>query len=235
MAKRRTTTSAATARSRAKTGPRQALPATGTALTAGRWRLLLVGLIVVLLVGLYVVYQAASKPDVSGPTPRSDYQVGSPGPGAKAPGFTLPAAHGGTVSLADYQGKNVLLYFHEGIGCQPCWDQIRDLETAGADLKAAGVDDLVAITTGPVDLIARKAQDDRLSAVSLADQDLSVSRAYEANKYGMMGNDRDGHSFILVGPDGTIRWRADYGGAPNYTMYVPVQRLLADVRAGDGK
>jgi len=47
-----------------------------------------------------------------------------------------------------------------------------------------------------------------------------------------MGDDRDGHSFILVGPDGTIRWRADYGGAPKYSMYVPVQRLLADLASG---
>lgn len=87
-------------------------------------------------------------------------------------------------------------------------------------------------TTGPVDLIARKVRDDRLTAVNLADLDLAVSRAYEANKYGMMGDSRDGHSFILVGPDGTIRWRADYGGEPKYTMYVPVPRLLADLRAG---
>ena len=45
----------------------------------------------------------------------------------------------------------------------------------------------------------------------------------------MMDTSADGHTFILVGPDGHIRWRADYGGAPNYTMYVPVDRLLADL------
>jgi peroxiredoxin Q/BCP len=48
----------------------------------------------------------------------------------------------------------------------------------------------------------------------------------------MMGAGQDGHSFILVGPDGLIKWRADYGGAPKYTMYVPVSNLLADMRAG---
>jgi peroxiredoxin len=136
------------------------------------------------------------------------------------------------VSLAQYRGKNVLLYFHEGLGCQPCWDQISALEKANADLKTAGIDDLVAITTGPVDLVAQKVTDEHLSTVNLADTDLTVSRSYEANKYGMMGNDRDGHTFVLVGPDGKIRWRADYGGAPKYTMFVPVQRLLADLKAG---
>ena len=46
-----------------------------------------------------------------------------------------------------------------------------------------------------------------------------------------MGDSRDGHSFILVGPDGRIQWRADYGGAPAYTMYLPTDKLLTDLRA----
>jgi peroxiredoxin Q/BCP len=66
----------------------------------------------------------------------------------------------------------------------------------------------------------------------LSDPDLAVSRAYHANDYGMMGTRRDGHTFIVVGPDGRIQWRADYGGAPAYTMYVPVDVLVADLRRG---
>ncbi|WP_438452434.1 hypothetical protein, partial [Listeria monocytogenes] len=66
----------------------------------------------------------------------------------------------------------------------------------------------------------------------LSDPDLAVSSAYHANDYGMMGRSRDGHSFVLVGPDGRIRWRADYGGAPDYTMYLPVPNLIADMRQG---
>lgn len=27
-----------------------------------------------------------------------------------------------------------------------------------------------------------------------------------------------------------ITWRADYGGEPDYTMYVPVDDMLADLR-----
>jgi peroxiredoxin Q/BCP len=42
----------------------------------------------------------------------------------------------------------------------------------------------------------------------------------------------DGHSFVVVGPDGNIEWRADYGGAPNYTMFVPNSDLLAQMKAG---
>ena len=160
------------------------------------------------------------------------YDVGNPGPGSKAPDFSLRASNGQTVSLSDYRGKNVLLYFQEGIGCQPCWDQIRDLEQQSAAVKAAGVDEILSITTSPLDLITRKVADDKLATPVASDPDLSVSTAYEANKYGMMGTMADGHSFLLVGPDGTIRWRADYGGAPKYTMYLPVDKLLSDMRAG---
>lgn len=160
------------------------------------------------------------------------YQVGDPGIGAPAPDFTLPSTAGGTVTLASFRRQSVLLYFHEGLGCQPCWDQIRDLQSAGPQLRAAGITQLVTITSGPVDLIAQKIRDDHLSAVALADTDLAVSRTYNANQFGMMGTDRDGHTFVLVGPDGRIQWRADYGGAPDFTMYVALDRLFADLKAG---
>ena len=94
------------------------------------------------------------------------------------------------------------------------------------------MDDVVTITTGAPNLVAQKLQDDKLTAVALSDTDLTVSRQYNANQYGMMGNDRDGHTFILVGPDGKIQWRADYGGAPNYTMYVAPAQLLTDLKNG---
>ena len=193
-------------------------------------KLVVVAAVVLLVVGgLYLAFRGGTGGTAS---TSGDYQVGTPGVGAAAPGFTLASTTGGQVSLAGLRGKTVLLYFHEGLGCQPCWDQIRDLDAATTQLKAAGVDQLVTITSGPADLIAQKMTDDKLTAPALADTDLAVSRTYNANQFGMMGTDRDGHSFILVGPDGRIQWRADYGGAPKYTMFVPVDRLLADLKAG---
>jgi hypothetical protein len=53
-----------------------------------------------------------------------------------------------------------------------------------------------------------------------------------APSYGMMDGTADGHTFVVVDARGTIRFRADYGGAPNYTMYVPVENLVADLRKG---
>lgn len=160
------------------------------------------------------------------------FQVGSPGPGQPAPAIKLAGTDGKTFDLAAAQGKNVLLYFQEGIGCQPCWDQIRDIERYMPKLAALGVDRIVSVTTDPMDLLQRKAADEGIATPVLSDPDLAVSERYSANQYGMMGTSRDGHSFILVGPDGRIRWRADYGGAPDFTMYVPVKGLVADLTKG---
>lgn len=162
----------------------------------------------------------------------SSYQTGSPGIGAQAPTFTLPASTGGQIGLEGLRGKTVLLYFQEGVGCEPCWTQMKDLQKASAAVHAAGVDEIVSITTQPVNLLAQKAHDEGISIPVLADTNLAVSQAYQANQYGMMGTSMDGHSFVLVGPDGKIEWRADYGGAPKYTMYLPVHQLLADMAAG---
>jgi peroxiredoxin len=175
---------------------------------------------------LYLVYRSGSGSHDSG----YPHVAGDPHAGA-APTFTLTSGTGSAVRLADYRGRSVLLYFQEGLSCQPCWDQIRDLEQNQPALRAAGVDAVVSITSDRADLIGRKAVDEKLATPVLSDPDLAVSRSYDANRYGMMGEMRDGHSFVLVGPDGVIRWRADYGGAPKYTMFLPTDKMLADLSA----
>lgn len=113
--------------------------------------------------------------------------------------------------------------------CDPCWDQIKDIEANFPRFSSAGIDRMVSITTDPLDLLKKKVSNDHLQTPVLSDPNLTVSKAYNANLYGMMGLERDGHTFIIVDPDGRIRWRADYGGAPQYTMYLPVANLLADI------
>ena len=160
------------------------------------------------------------------------FQVGSPGPGAQAPDITLPSTDGSIFNLASMRGKTVLLYFQEGISCQPCWDQLKDIQSRSSDFRALKIDTIMSITTDPLDALKQKVADQGITIPVLSDQSVAVSQAYSANSYGMMGAGQDGHSFILVGPDGLIKWRADYGGAPKYTMYVPVSNLIADIRAG---
>jgi peroxiredoxin len=191
-----------------------------------------VGILVVALAGIYLLNDSSDGNSASSGDGGYAFQVGSPGPGQKAPTFVLSSAAGGTYDLASSRGKSVLLYFQEGITCQPCWDQLKDIEAQMARFKSLGVDQVVSITTDPVDSLAQKTADEGITSPVLADPDLTVSRQYQANSYGMMGDSRDGHSFILVGPDRVIQWRADYGGPPDFTMYLPVDALLADLRAG---
>lgn len=160
------------------------------------------------------------------------FAVGDPGPGQPAPPIALPSTDGGTFDLASERGKTVLIYFQEGLGCQPCWDQIKDLEAQGDKLRSLGIDKMVSITTDPLEQLDQKVGDEGITTPVASDPDLAVSKAYAANQYGMMGDSRDGHSFVVVGPDGRIMHRGDYGGAPSFTMYVPVENLVADLRKG---
>ncbi len=160
------------------------------------------------------------------------FVVGNPGPGELAPPIQLPSTTGQTFDLAALRGKTVLLFFQEGLGCQSCWAQLKDMEAQMGSFRALGIDTMVSITTNPLDALKQEAANDGISTPLLSDQNLAVSRAYHADQYGMMNGSSDGHSFLIVGPDGRIRWRADYGGPPNYTMYVPIATLVADMRTG---
>jgi peroxiredoxin len=191
------------------------------------------GFAVLALIALLAIFLATNRGGgAQQGTGRYAYQVGDPGPGATAPPIRLEATDGKVFDLATPAGQTTLLYFQEGLGCQPCWDQLTDIQANLDSYKALDITRVLSITTDPLDAIHQKVTDQHITIPVAADPDLAVSSAYHANQYGMMGQSRDGHSFILVGPNGQIRWRADYGGAPNYTMYVPSPSLLADLRAG---
>jgi peroxiredoxin len=214
-----------------RNGPGRKRSGRGTAArrpTGGLWVLLGVGIAVAGL-GIFYLSSRSSSTAAGG---RYSFQVGQPGQGAQAPNVRLDSTNGGSFDLASMRGKTVLLYFQEGLTCQPCWDQLVDIQDRLDSFTAIGIDQVVSITTDPIDQIQQKVSDERISEPVLSDPDLAVSTSYHANSFGMMGDSRDGHTFIVVGPDGTILWRADYGGAPDYTMYVPVDSLLADIQRG---
>jgi peroxiredoxin len=194
-----------------------------------------VGFAVVGVVGLAAIYFASnsgSNVQSASSTGRYPYVVGEPGPGSEAPPISLPSTDGRTFELESLRGQTVLLYFQEGVMCQPCWDQLKDIERRWDEFEALGIDSVVSITTDQLNLLKQKVGYEELSTPLLSDSDVAVSSVYTTNRYGMMGSGYNGHSFIVVAPDGTISWRADYGGPPQYTMYLPVPDLLADMRRG---
>jgi len=199
-----------------------------------------IGIVAAVAVGVAIValgvifFISNSGSSSSGQAGKYPVQVGSPGPGEEAPPIKLPSTEGGTFDLssATAQGESVLLYFQEGLMCQPCFDQIKDMEAQSGAFEELGIDRIVSITNDPLDALKQKVKQEGISTPVLSDPNLAVSKTYDANSYGMMGSSKNGHTFIVVGPDGKIQWRADYGGAPKYTMYVPISNLLADMRKG---
>ncbi len=219
-------TNARTNRSRARS-----ISSAGGARTAG-----IVAVGVLVLAGIfYASHRGSSQGGGTAGAGKYKYQVGDPGPGQKAPPVRLPSVSGGTFDLEAEGGKTVLLYFQEGVGCQPCWDQLKDINANFKPFARLGVDEIVTIAGNPLGALKQKGTDERISTPILADPGLTVSQMYHANNYGMMGTSADGHTFIVVGPQGQIEWRADYGGSPDYTMYVPVPNLVADIRTGLGQ
>ncbi len=191
------------------------------------------GIVVLAVVVLFAIFVASNgSKNANSAAGQYRFAVGDPGPGQEAPPIVLPSTAGEMFDLASFKGRTVLLYFQEGIGCQSCWDQMREIEANRQELAAVGIDEFVTITSDSLELTSRKIAQDGITGPVLADIDLAVSKTYDANSYGMMGDSTNGHSFIVVGSDGIIRWRADYGGAPDYTMYIPIPSLLADLSVG---
>src|SRR3954462_2658506 len=60
--------------------------------------------------------------------------------GDTAPDFTLPDADGKPVSLADYRGRRVVVYFYPAAGTPGCTKQACDFRDSLAELNGAGLD-----------------------------------------------------------------------------------------------
>lgn len=148
----------------------------------------------------------------------------SEGAGGAAPAFTLASTAGRSVSLADYRGQNVLLYFNEGAGCDSCFYQMAELEKNSSKLSASGLS-VVPIVVNPADQVLAEMSRFRLTTAFLIDSDQSVSNAYGVVGTGMHA-DLPGHSFVLVNGSGQIAWRGDYP-----SMFVTTDQLLSDIGA----
>ena len=60
--------------------------------------------------------------------------------GDPAPDFTLPDADGKPVSLSDYRGRRVIVYFYPAASTPGCTKQACDFRDSLADLGDAGLD-----------------------------------------------------------------------------------------------
>jgi len=100
-------------------------------------------------------------------------------PGDPAPAFTLPTASDGAVSLSDYAGGRVIVYFFPAAMTPGCSLEAMDFDAAMGDLSAAGYH-VVGISPDSAEKLARFAARDNLRFPLLADTQRDVLNAYGA-------------------------------------------------------
>jgi len=99
--------------------------------------------------------------------------------GATAPAFTLPDADGRTVSLADYAGKRVIVYFYPAALTPGCTTQAVDFTAAINDLGAAGYD-VIGISPDEQARLAQFRERQSVAFPLLSDPSKEVLTAYGA-------------------------------------------------------
>ncbi|MEA5453911.1 thioredoxin-dependent thiol peroxidase [Sinomonas sp. JGH33] len=126
--------------------------------------------------------------------------------GQPAPEFTLPDATGKGVSLADYRGGRVVVYFYPKAATPGCTTEACDFRDSLDALNAAGVS-VVGISPDPVEAIASFADDYSLTFPLLADDGAAVAKAWGAwGEKIVNGEVVEGilRSTAVVAPDGSI-------------------------------
>ncbi|MGO2004144.1 MULTISPECIES: thioredoxin-dependent thiol peroxidase [Micrococcaceae] len=127
--------------------------------------------------------------------------------GDRAPAFTLKDAAGSAVSLADYAGRSVVVYFYPKAATPGCTTEACDFRDNLNSLAGAGYD-VVGISSDGQESLQSFADDQSLTFPLLSDPDHSIAKAYGA--YGdkdLGGKIITGtlRSTIVVNPDGTVK------------------------------
>ena len=133
-------------------------------------------------------------------------------PGDPAPDFTLPDADGKDVSLSDYRGRRVIVYFYPAASTPGCTKQACDFRDNLAEFDDAGLD-VLGISPDPPAKLAAFRDAEQLNFPLLSDVDKAVLTAWGA--YGekqLYGRTVTGviRSTFVVSPDGKLE-DARYG------------------------
>jgi peroxiredoxin Q/BCP len=129
-----------------------------------------------------------------------------PAPGTKAPAFSLPRDGGGTVSLADFAGRKLVLYFYPRADTSGCTREAIDFSGLRGDFARADTE-IVGVSADPVAALAKFKAKHGLAIALASDEKHRMLEAYgvwqEKSLYGrkFLGIVR---TTFLIGPDGRI-------------------------------
>jgi peroxiredoxin Q/BCP len=126
--------------------------------------------------------------------------------GDKAPGFSLQDQNGSKVSLSDFKGKKLLLFFYPRANTPGCTKQACSVRDSAGLLAKSGV---ASAGVSPDEPARQKKFDEEygLGIPLLSDADHKVATAYGAwGKKTMYGKTREGiiRSSFLIDEEGTI-------------------------------
>jgi thioredoxin-dependent peroxiredoxin len=127
-------------------------------------------------------------------------------PGDAAPDFTLPDADGKRVSLSEFRGRHVIVYFYPAASTPGCTKEACDFRDNLAELNDAGYDVLGISPDKPAKL-AKFRDAEGLTFPLLADEDRAVLAAWGAfGEKQMYGKTVTGviRSTFVIDPEGKI-------------------------------
>jgi thioredoxin-dependent peroxiredoxin len=109
--------------------------------------------------------------------------------GAAAPEFTLKDQRGASVSLSDFRGSKVIVYFYPEAMTEACVTQACDFRDHANSLKSAGYT-VLGVSRDAPEKLAEFAKADHLNFTLLSDPDRVVHERYgvwgEKNLYGRL-------------------------------------------------
>lgn len=132
-------------------------------------------------------------------------------PGQAVPDFTLPSSSGEEVTLSEYRGKMVVLYFYPKNMTPSCTNEACDFRDRHRELREAGAE-VIGISPDPVKSHGRFIQKHELPFLLLSDEDHAVSELFGVWQLKKMyGREFEGivRSTFLIDEEGRLarEWR----------------------------
>lgn len=131
----------------------------------------------------------------------SRLEIGSP-----APAFTLPTAGGDAVSLSDYLGRKVIVYFYPKASTPGCTTQACDFRDSLESLSAHGYS-VLGVSPDSAEALEKFIRTQNLTFSLLSDEDHAVAERYgawgEKKNYGKTYTGLI-RSTIVVNEDGMV-------------------------------
>ncbi|MEJ1181625.1 thioredoxin-dependent thiol peroxidase [Arthrobacter sp. R4] len=127
-------------------------------------------------------------------------------PGTQAPDFTLQDAKGRQTALADYRGKNVIVYFYPKAATPGCTTEACDFRDSLASLQGKGYE-VIGISPDAPEALAGFTGDFALTFPLLSDEDHAVALAYGAwGEKLVNGEITEGivRSTVVLDPEGKV-------------------------------